>query len=235
MTSFEYESPQREPEVQYSPVSDYDDVFQQLSVLNQMGYPVDMTIVRNDDESMRAYFGQYLNDETMTREAPLYPYWAKFTIDPEFTRLLEHPSNPGTELTSEDEATQRLLERHPIQLIPDITMVDVSMLCRRYNLHRLPEHTDSYGRLAHERPDYPWCDVIARCIVAAALRYDTFRELPDPYLLYNASMSPEAELFARSLMESGVPPINGEQVAGLVSSYYQLVEEYFPEFKTFKR
>ena len=235
MTSFEYESPQRKPEICYAPADDHDDVFQQLSVLNGMGYPVDMTIVRNDDEGMRAYFGQHRNDETLTKEAPFYPYWAKFAIDPEFTRLLEHPSEPGTELTSEDEATQRLLEKHPMLLVSDITAADVSMLHWRYNLHRLPEHADSPYRLAHERPEYPWRDVIARCIVAAALRYDRLRELPDPYLLNHASMSPGAEALAKSLMESGVPPINGEQVAGLVSGYYQLVESHFPEFKAFKR
>ncbi len=135
MNSFEHErQPDRQPCLYYLPVDDYSSEFQQLSVLQQRGYPIEMTVIPNDDEGMHAYFAQFSRDETMEKEAPLYPQWAKFTVDPEFDRIIVHPSTPGD--------------------TPQIDDVD-------------DEH------------------------------------------------------------------INGEQVAGLVSNYYNLVEQHFPEFKDF--
>lgn len=105
MSSFEHERrPDKQP-VYYLPVDDYSDTFQQLSVLQQMGYPIEMTVIPNDDEGMHAYFAQFSRDETMEKEAPLYPQWAKFTVDPEFDRFIEIPDMPGDVFQSEDEYT----------------------------------------------------------------------------------------------------------------------------------
>lgn len=219
--------------IRYLPVSEYDDMFQQLTVLRTMDYPIDMTIIRNDDEEMHSYYAPYPNDDTMTVEAPLYPQWAKFIIDSDFDRYIEVPDAPGDVLQSDNKKIQRLLEKHPIQLIHDVDNGDVSSLCYQYRL-QLPENEDHPHRLAHERKDFPWLDVISRCIVAARLRRHKFIEESDTLHLQLSWSSPEADAFADQLIESGIPAINGEQIAGLVSDYYRLVEKHFPEFRAFK-
>lgn len=62
------------PEIRFTPFNAYDDEFQQLSVLDGMGYPVRGTIIRNDDSEMHNFYADnYSADEIMRLEAPLYP------------------------------------------------------------------------------------------------------------------------------------------------------------------
>lgn len=135
------------------------------------------------------------------------------------------PSDPGDRMQSDNRDVQELLLSHPIQIISLIDIAAVASLRSLYMSFSSENHISS-RLLAHEREDYPWEYVIGSCAVAARLRHDD--NMP------NDPIDPELDDFVAGLIAAGVHPINGEQVAGIVSDYYQLVERHFPEFKAFK-
>lgn len=136
-------------------------------------------------------------------------------------------------MRSGDDYTRKLIEHHPIQLIHFVGNAAVSNLYYQYQL-QLPENSDQEHKIVHEREHYPMLDLISRFIVAAKLRYDALRAESNDYLLEFASTSEQADLLANQLMALRVPPVDGEQVAGVVTDYYRLIERNFPDFATFK-
>jgi len=101
-----------------------------------------------------------------------------------------------------------------------------------------------FVRLQHPQPDYPLEMIVGSSAVAALNRIEDARDA-----LLEADMSVDfnehvlgnhtRELrehgnIARRLRESGVPPINPEQLTGMTVDFYRLVEKIYPDFQKFK-
>lgn len=232
MSSFEYEQSPREPVVRYAPIFDYNGTYQQLSMLESMGYPVSSQTVRNDDAEMHRFHTQRNITDIMMVDAPVYPYWAKFNVDPIFDEsCFEYLDSTGDIFKSEDDLElNRLITGHPVRLIGGVELGQVSALHTRYITHISGQAVDV---LAHEREDFPWAEVYERSIVAAYMQHQKMAQEFDMCWSL-AEHDPWAERFANSLIAKGIEPLNGEQVAGMVSDYYMLIEKHFPRFRIFK-
>lgn len=226
MATSNKEHSSNEPVMYVVPVDDYNYSFQQLSMLQQMGYPVEERTLGTDISS---------SDRFLAQNSTHHGNWAEFVIDPNFENWIDDTSYyyPKFPNKSEvlDDVTLNLLRKHPIELVHMIEFGSLWRLRKVHYAHTSRNDRASFMRLFHQRSDYPWQHVIERCIVAAKIRKDNKRKIsPD-----NPHTFPKSEIFAQQLIDEGIPPINSEQIAGIISDFYQLVERIFPEFVAFRR
>lgn len=216
-----------QPASYYCHNNDYNYGFQRLSTLMQMGYPVERTEIHPDEETPKL---ERLKQVAIERGADDRQPLIKFCVNSTFnTKFIGYTGMPGVEpaLATTNLELERNLKGHPIKLLFLVNSGQSQWLMTLYKERAInPEHMRF---LAHENPSYPYTDVIGRCALAAQ---EQLEKRPDLQIFHY-----QPEYYAndiRGLLDSGLRPINGEQVAGLFSDYYHLIERNFPEFVVFK-
>jgi hypothetical protein len=207
------------------PPDPYNDRFQQFSVLEQMGYPVNLVPV--PVELLPDLYNPQ-NDSRLAWERDTWRHhWLMPVAAPDFDDFIEDPYTPGDHPWSDDEQLQQGLASHQIRLVAAVDGGDTGKL--GMYIKAIAAGEDISVRTAAGSP--PELPVLTAAFVAAHQRTELFRLAGVE--LSGTQGEAEAVLYD-DLRAQGVRPIDPEQLGGLVFDYYRLVEDICPDFLAFR-
>lgn len=214
----------------YTPLDPRHEEWLQFSTLQVMGYPVDIEFINNTYSDLLQYQQRCFDDTWLPWKIATCARWAKVTIPGRMVSFMEWLDGPGSALISGIPETDNLLRKHPVSILWKIDWGDVETMTEEYELYQAG---DTSFDLRHQRDDFPWDDFLKRCIVTAGARHIELQEkgIPPEHL---SDPSPEA-LVLYDQLKNEVSPLNGEQLAGIVSDYYHLAEAAVPEFAALRQ
>jgi len=205
----------------------YNDIVLQLTVLQNMGYPVELQPVKSADFPEDLFSGDLLHRYKVAK----FPDWVRPVItNPAFEERVESPDTPGDYIDAGE--FDDLISGHPMQISADVARGHADTI-----LFFIVEFEDK-GSLPHIHPHDEGLltrELLERCLVAAYEQNAKMREGITPELTkYYPQPVLATEIFYKQLKDNGIDAITPEELMALYYDYYHLVERLIPDFAAFK-